>query len=68
MLIAVPRETWPGELRAALVPQNAKKLINAGFEIAVESGVGNNAGFSDAAFEEVGVKVEPDRAGLLSRA
>ncbi len=68
MLIAVPRETWPGELRAALVPQNAKKLINAGFEIAVESGVGNNAGFPDAAFEEVGVKVESDRAGLLSRA
>ena len=68
MLIAVPRETWPGELRSALVPQNAKKLIGYGFEIAVESGVGERAGFPDAAFEEVGVKVETDRAALLGRA
>ena len=68
MLIAVPRETWPGELRAALVPQNAKKLINAGFEIAVEAGAGNHAGFPDAAFEDVGARVEVDRAALLGRA
>jgi NAD(P) transhydrogenase subunit alpha len=68
MLIAVPRETWPGELRSALVPQNAKKLIDAGFEIAVESGVGGNAGFPDAAFSEVGVSIESDRQALLGRA
>ncbi|MGD8831840.1 MAG: Re/Si-specific NAD(P)(+) transhydrogenase subunit alpha [Pseudomonadales bacterium] len=68
MLIAVPRETWPGELRSALVPQNAKKLISAGFEVAVQSGVGERAGFPDQAFEEAGVKIESDRAGLLGRA
>jgi NAD(P) transhydrogenase subunit alpha len=68
MLIAVPRETWPGELRSALVPQNAKKLIDMGFEIAVESGVGERSGYPDAAFTEVGVKVEPDRAALLGKA
>ena len=68
MLIAVPRETWPGELRNALVPQNAKKLISAGFEIAVEAGVGERAGFPDAVYEEAGVSVENDRQGLLGRA
>jgi NAD(P) transhydrogenase subunit alpha len=68
MLIAVPRETWPGELRAALVPQNAKKLINAGFEVAVEAGLGENAGFPDSMFAEVGVAVEQDRQALLGRA
>jgi NAD(P) transhydrogenase subunit alpha len=68
MLIAVPRETWPGELRSALVPQNAKKLIGNGFEIVVESGLGVRAGFPDAAYEEVGVKVEADRAAMLGRA
>ena len=68
MLIAVPRETWPGELRSALVPQNAKKLINMGFEIAVESGVGDRSGYPDTAFTEVGVNVESDRAALLSKA
>jgi NAD(P) transhydrogenase subunit alpha len=68
MLIAVPRETWPGELRSALVPQNAKKLINMGFEIAVESGVGDRSGYPDAAFTDVGAKVESDRAAMLAKA
>ena len=45
MLIGVPKETWPGELRAALVPQSVKKLIGQGFEITVESGLGTPAGF-----------------------
>ena len=68
MLVVVPRETWPGELRSALVPQNAKKMINAGFEVVVESGVGDRAGFPDDAFREVGAAVETDRAALLGRA
>ena len=68
MLIGVPRETWQGELRAALVPLNAKKLISAGFEIVVEAGIGERAGFRDADYTEVGVAVQADRAGLLSKA
>jgi NAD(P) transhydrogenase subunit alpha len=68
MLIAVPRETWSGELRSALVPQNARKLIDLGFDVAVESGAGESAGFPDAAFADVGVAVETDRQGLLGRA
>ena len=27
MLIGVAKETWPGEVRSALVPANATKLI-----------------------------------------
>jgi NAD(P) transhydrogenase subunit alpha len=42
-------------------------LIDAGFDIAVEAGVGENAGFPDAAFSEVGVSIEPDRRALLGR-
>ena len=68
MLIAVPRETWPGELRSAMVPQNAKKLIDAGFEVAVQSGVGERAGFPDTTYADAGASVESDRQGLLSRA
>ena len=47
MLIGVPKETWPGELRAALVPQNVKKLVGAGFSVSVESGLGLPSGFID---------------------
>ena len=68
MLIAVPRETWPGELRCALVPQNAKKLIGLGFEVAMQSGAGERSGFPDAAYTEVGVRVETERAAMLGGA
>ena len=64
MRIAVPREAAPGERRVALVPESSKKLIQAGYEIAIESGAGDEAGFGDAAYREVGAVVEPDRAAL----
>ncbi len=65
MQIGVPKETWPGELRTALVPQNAKKLIKLGFDITVESGAGLNAGFTDTDYSEAGVNIG-DRSAALS--
>ena len=58
MLIGVPKETWPGELRTALVPQNAKKLIELGFSIVVEASSGLASGFIDEMYQEVGVKIK----------
>jgi NAD(P) transhydrogenase subunit alpha len=66
MLIGVPKETWPGELRTALVPANAKKLVKAGFSVAVESGVGVTAGFIDSEYADAGATIQPDRAALLA--
>jgi NAD(P) transhydrogenase subunit alpha len=68
MRIAVPRETAPGERRVALVPESSKKLIQAGYQVAVESGAGDEAGFADAAYREAGAIVDPDRADLVSSA
>ena len=68
MRIAVPRESAPDEQRVALVPESCKKLVNAGYEIAIESGAGDAAGFSDAAYREVGVGVESDAAALVGAA
>ena len=68
MRIAVPKETAPGERRVALVPESCKKLIQAGYEISVESGAGEAAGFADAAYRELGVDVESDPAALLRSA
>lgn len=65
MQIGVPKETWPGELRTALVPANAKKFINAGFTITIESGTGEAAGFRDEDYAEAGVTVG-DRSAALS--
>ena len=37
MRIGVPKETAPGERRVALVPESCKKLIQAGYEVAIEA-------------------------------
>ena len=66
MQIGVPKETWPGEVRAAMVPANASKLINQGFSVAVQRGLGSASGYSDAEYAEAGATVSDDRASLLA--
>jgi NAD(P) transhydrogenase subunit alpha len=68
MRIGVPRETAPGERRVALVPESCKKLIQAGYEVAIEAGAGDEAGFGNAVYREAGSAVESDRRGLLGSA
>ncbi len=62
MKLAVPTETCPGERRVALVPDVAKRLVAAGWEVVVQAGAGNEAAFSDDAYEAVGAQVAPDAA------
>jgi H+-translocating NAD(P) transhydrogenase subunit alpha len=63
MRVAVPRETAPGERRVALVPDVVQRLAADGFEIAVERGAGEAAGFGDDAFSEAGASLaEPNTA------
>src|SRR5262245_5774984 len=63
--IVVPRETAPGERRVALVPESCKKLIQAGYDIAIEKGAGEAAGFTDGAYTDVGATIVSDPASLL---
>ncbi len=57
MKIGVPREILDGERRVALVPQVVKKLVDAGFEVRVETGAGEAAYFSDEAYKEAGATI-----------
>ena len=68
MQIGVPRESWPGEARAAIVPANTKKLIQTGFKVVVESGLGVASGFTDDDYLEVGASIESDRNSIISGA
>jgi H+-translocating NAD(P) transhydrogenase subunit alpha len=68
MRIGVPKETAPGERRVALVPESVKKLIQAGYEVAVEAGAGDEAGYGDTAFHDAGAAVQADRAALAGSA
>jgi NAD(P) transhydrogenase subunit alpha len=64
MRVSVPKETAPGERRVALVPETVSKLASSGFEIRVERGAGQAAGFLDAGYAEAGAELT-DATGLL---
>ncbi len=57
MLIGVPLETAAGETRVAVTPETAKKLKAQGHTIRVQSGAGNTASVTDAAFEAAGAEI-----------
>jgi NAD(P) transhydrogenase subunit alpha len=56
-LIGVPRETAAGEKRVATVPEVVEKLVQLGFRVAVQSGAGEAANFSDDAYRAAGADV-----------
>ena len=62
--IGVPREIFPGEKRVATVPEVVEKLIKLGFQVAVESGAGEAANFSDDAYRAAGAQVFDSAQGL----
>ena len=55
--IGVPRETFPGERRVALTPTSLAALTKAGLRIVVESGAGEQAGFTDEAYKHHGATI-----------
>ncbi len=67
MRVVVPKETAAGERRVALVPETVSKLIQAGFDVRVERGAGDAAGFADAEYERAEAELS-DPAGLLASA
>lgn len=68
MIVGVPKESFPGEQRVALVPLVVPNLAKAGLEIVVEAGAGVAAGFPDESFVEKGAKIMPSRAEVFSKA
>ena len=62
--IGVPRETFHGEKRVATVPDAVEKLVKLGFKVAVESGAGDAAHFSDDTYRAAGADVLPDATTL----
>ena len=63
-VIGVPRETAAGEKRVATVPEVVEKLIKLGFKVAVQSGAGDAANFSDDTYRAAGAEIVADAAGL----
>jgi NAD(P) transhydrogenase subunit alpha len=68
MIIGIPRESFPGERRVAMVPAVVPILTKAGLEVAVESGAGVEAGFPDAEYTARGARILPSRAEVFQAA
>jgi len=68
MIVGVPRESFPGERRVALVPATIPNLIKAGLEVLVEAGAGAAAGYPDADYAAKGAKIAADRAEVFRAA
>ncbi|HEV2923677.1 MAG TPA: Re/Si-specific NAD(P)(+) transhydrogenase subunit alpha [Solirubrobacteraceae bacterium] len=64
MRIGVPKETAAGEHRVALVPEVVGKLKAKGVDVVVQSGAGDDALLTDAAFADAGAKISSDAAEI----
>ena len=68
MIVGVPKETYPGEHRVALVPAAIPALSKAGLEVLVESQAGAQAGYLDSAYSEKGAKIAASRGEVFESA
>jgi H+-translocating NAD(P) transhydrogenase subunit alpha len=67
VIIGVPKETFPGERRVALVPKVIAGLIKAGLQVAIEAGAGVQAGYPDADFAAAGAQVLSSRGDVFQQ-
>jgi NAD(P) transhydrogenase subunit alpha len=68
LTIGVPRETFPGERRVALIPAAIAALTKAKLSIVIETGAGVEAGFADADYSAAGVQVMASRDDVFATA
>jgi NAD(P) transhydrogenase subunit alpha len=64
MQIGIPKEIHEGECRVATTPEVAEELHKLGFSVAMESGAGLAASFSDEAYVKTGVRIVEDAKHL----
>jgi proton-translocating NAD(P)+ transhydrogenase subunit alpha len=68
MILGVPKETFPGERRVALVPGVLPGLAKGGHEVLLERGAGAAAFYPDQAFVEKGARIAAARAEVFGSA
>jgi len=68
MIVGVPKESFPGERRVALVPSVIPSLAKAGLEVVIEAGAGYGASYPDAEYAAKGAKILAERAEVFRTA
>jgi NAD(P) transhydrogenase subunit alpha len=67
MHFGVLKEVASHEKRVAITPQVAKKLIDLGYTLVIESDAGKQAGYPNNLYESVGCKIEKMRTKVLQK-
>jgi NAD(P) transhydrogenase subunit alpha len=71
MKLGVPKETFPGERRVAVVPAVVPVYRKLGIDLVIERGAGDEAGFPDASFVEqqatIGSRQDVFQADLVAQ-
>ena len=57
VILGVPRETFPGENRVAMVPAVVPILAKSGVSVWIERGAGESAGYRDEDYEKKGARL-----------
>lgn len=65
MIVGVPRESYPGERRVAMVPGVIPLLMKGGLEVIIEAGAGLEAGYPDALYTAKGAKAVATRSAVF---
>lgn len=68
MRIAIPKERRAFETRVAATPETVKKLIALGYTVAVETGAGLTAAFTDDTYRTAGAEIVASPAALFANA
>ena len=68
MKIGIPKECMTGEGRVALIPDDCKKLVDAGHSVFVQSSAGDVSGYKDDEYLVAGVEVLNTAESLYSSA
>ncbi|MBQ8661852.1 MAG: NAD(P) transhydrogenase subunit alpha [Alphaproteobacteria bacterium] len=59
MIIAIPKETAPGETRVAASPETVRRYTAMNCGVRVETEAGTRSGFDDARYREAGAEIVP---------
>jgi alanine dehydrogenase len=66
IVIGIPQENIPSEPRLPFTPEGVQILINAGYEVIVESGAGKGINYSDRHYSEAGAFISDNKALVFS--
>ncbi len=67
MIICIPKEIMPGEARVAATPETAKKFVQDGMTVLVETGAGEGALFYDDQYREAGAQIITDAKEIFEK-